>query len=384
MLKFLFPAVILIALSCSIHTKELFYSEPENYTIDTIVRTYTVDYTARLTGGSDLITYRDETWIMLNFCGAGKLTFLNLHKDSVIEIQVNNPECKKLFTAIKKEGIYVIMDDGRVLLYPHGSKIPGYLFKLTDIPEFNVSGLKPEWYKPGADQQINIPVDIVYFRINQDYDDENGTYSKYDIAYPISAKLNVKTKAIEFFGKTPRYVAHGDYGFLSDIYDLYIGDSIFYSKPINGEITLINTTTGSATEFDIPSSYQYDPVKEFHFSPLKKAVNQRDKKMAHSTYSAYYEALFYNPYDEHYYRIFHPEMPKYNADGLLNTGFDKGNVLMVFDRNLKLIEEVVLPLKYERVIKLHPLQNGVELLVPGAMTVEKSNVTFQLLRITRK
>lgn len=385
-MRYLFHACIAtVVVSCSINQKELFYAEPENYSIDTIIRNYTADHTARYTGGSDLITHGSETWLMMNFCGAGKIMFLNIQADSVIEIPFYNPDCKKAYTAIKPEGIYVITLTGSIIFYEQGTAAPKILMDLfRDVPAFRASGLTPEWYKAGSDQYIRIQDHYLYFRVNKNLDDEHGFYSKYTVGYPISARLNLKTKAVDFFGKMPKYVSHGEYGLLSDIYDLYMGDSVIYSRPVNGEVTVINTKTGKTTELNIASRFQTRPIEKFRYSPLKKPIEQRERKMGHAVYSAHYEALFYNPYDEHYYRIFQPAMEKYNAEGLLNSGFDKQNVLMVFNKNLQLTEEIILPIRSERIAKLRPVQKGIEILLSDELTVGPTTARFQLLRILGK
>jgi len=375
----------LALVSCTAADDGIAYSEPENYTVDTVVRTYTLDYTARFTSGSDLLTFRGETWVLTNVCGAGKLVFMNLVKDSVIELKLENPDCLKVHTAMKAEGIYVILSDGDVLLYPTGSAIPQRQLNLfTDVKGFRESGMTPEWFKPGSDQHTNSASDELFFRVNQRYEDSSGIYSRYTVGFPVTAKLNLRTREVSFFGSMPHYVTNGSYGHLSHLYDLYSGDSIFYSTPINGTVIILNTRTGKVAELNRPSSYQQRPIEEFRYLPGKDPAMQRDRKTDHGTYSAQYEPLFYNPYDGHYYRIFHPELLKYAENGLLHTEFDKQNILMIFDHNLALTEEIVLPFKAKRTSRLRPVKNGVELILPDLHTIDRSHITYQLLRISRK
>ena len=388
MLKIALSLITLgILAACSVSNKELSYTAPENYFIDTISRTWNYDMTARYTGGGDLLAYRNDIWSLTNLCGANMLVFTNIAKDSVIELMLMNPDCGKVHPYMNEEGIYVILQDGRVLLYPHGSKYPSLKYNLlTDIPAFKESGLAPEWYKAGSDEKIRTENDWMYFRVNQNYDDSLGKYSNYMVGFPTTAKLNLKTKEVQFFGSMPKYVADGNYGHLSMLYDLYVGDSVIYSTPIHGNITVINTQSGKASTVKSSSDYQRGRVEKFEYKKDIPLTEQRGSKAEHSTYSAMYEPLFYNPYNDHYYRVFHPAMEKHSEDGLLNTEFNKFNILMIYNKDLKLIDEVVLPVRSGRTTKLWPVQNGVEFVISNSdlHTITNKSVTFKLLRITEK
>jgi hypothetical protein len=379
------PIVALAIFSCKVSHNEALSTEADNYIFDTIVRRYKVDFNTQLVSGQDLVYIGDNAWLQYSFCKRGQLVFCNTDSDSTMILNLLNPDCQKIHGTINPGGIYVVTSHDKVLYYENGVFLPVVIMDLNkDVPEFAGSGMKAEWYKPGSDQKYRIPEDVIYFRVNQEWDSLHGKYSHYKAGYPISAKLNAKTRKLDFFGKTPKFAAYDDYGLLSNVFDLYIGDTIIYTDAISGRIKVVNTLTGEETDLIQQSRFQTAPVREFHYSKLRKHSGMREAKWEHGLLSASYEPLFFNPHDEKYYRLFHPQMNKYRADGLQNSDYDKITILMVLDRNLKLLEELVLPVNGSHFVKLFPSREGLTIPLKTGIKQEGEYAVFQYLRVRKK
>jgi hypothetical protein len=381
-INFFYIFFVLLFVRCSLEEKTSIQYDSSKYTyhFDTIYKRYNVDFTQNYTGGIDLHFLDSGTFIVYNFCGSNQLKVLRHESDSVMELSYFNPNCKKLFTSIKKDGVYVISEKGELWQYCKNNYKQELLANLMEDTVLKNSGLIIEEFKPGGDQYVRVPENILYFRLKQNYKINDGKYSNKDSCFPIFAKYNLDNKKIELFGKQPFFVTYNEYGFLSVKYDLYIGDSIITSEGCSGLIEVIDTKTHTEQIINCKSRYDIDPIKKWIFVPDMK--DAKNKKMEHYLLSGSYESLFYNPFNERYYRIFHPKMDKLDKDGLYNTDSDKECVLMIFDKSLKLIDEVLLPIKTIQVLKLIPSKNGVDIYLPELFKTENNQKIFSFLHIT--
>jgi hypothetical protein len=384
-MKFLCFILLLAASgSCKFGGSRILTADRKDYIFDTVTRTYEADFSSVWASGHDVISFTGHTWIPYNFCNTGRLVFADLESDSLVDVQLLNPGCDPVTATIGPQGIHVITSSADVLFYKPGDFLPTVLFNLNAVPEYARSGMMPEWHKPGSDQHFDVPENVLYFRVNQNYDSTDGRYSKYLTGYPVSAKLDLHTREIKFFGKTPKSTSYGQYGLLSSIFDLYKNDTIVYTNAIDGDITVINTLTGKTSVLNRPSSHQDHPVKKLNTSGISDLGLKRQAKWDHGLLSASYEPLFYSPYDRHYYRIFHPEMQKLNAEGLYNTEEDKRAVLIVFDEAFRIVDEIVLPLRGSNFVKLFPLSEGLAIILKEGITQEGKYVRLRLFRIRKK
>jgi len=363
-------------------TKEI-YSSRFEYSYDTIYRSYNGDFSQNYTGGIDLHWVDSITYVVYNYCGSNQLKVLDFQTDSILELPLFNPGCKQVYSEIYGNDLYLLTPDGKVWLYCDRTTHTELVCDLSINTSFKNTGLVLSDYKPGGDQHINVPNSVLYFNLRQDYELTTGKYSKWKSGYPTFAKLNLTDNTVQVFGKEPTYISNGQYGLISTQFSLYFGNSIIVSNQCNGEITIINTienVTKTTTE-----KSRFDTVAIKKFRRWMYRSNRTSEKFKHGMLAPCYESLFYNPYTKRYYRIFHPEMPEYNSEGLLNTEFDKKCVLMVFDENLKLIDEVLLPLKRQQTLKLFPLKDGVAIYLPELFKVEgTTGMTFSYLGIHHK
>jgi hypothetical protein len=269
-----------------------------------------------------------------------------------------------IYSELKAKDLVILTMDGKVWRYCNGTTEVEEICDVFADSGFKKSGLIPWESKRGGDQHIRVPENVIYFNLRQDYDDSTGKYSKKDSGFPNFARLNLEDGSVQLFGKLPAYSPYQDYGLHSSQFSLWIGDSIITSNACNGEIKIINTQSNKTKTMRIKSRYDTIPIEKFNYKG--DFSDKKNAKFKHGLLAPNYESLFYNPYNGNYYRIFHPKMEEFNAEGLNNTEYDKEAVLMVFDKNLKLLDEVLLPVKRSQILKLFPIKDGVAITLPDS------------------
>jgi hypothetical protein len=364
-----------------------------NFHFDTIYHNYSVDLTKQITGGTDLHVSDTSLILTYNYCGNNQIICLNPLKDdySILNLETG---CLKVFTKQTKSGFYALKRDGNLFFYnkisedkiPNAmrldfSGIPGKI--VTNIKSDSVLwklGLDIEQYKPGSGMLYNISDSIFYFRVMKSFDTDKGFYSKRNSDFPIFCRYNTTTGEKHFFGHQPLSVERSWYGLCSEVYDLYIGDSIIVSEGSNSKIKIINTLNNKTTTVEIKSKYDTKPIRKFVLP--KDLENAKTLKLQHFIQSPLYEPIYYNPLTKYYYRVFHPAMEKYNSNGLLNTSYDKTCVLMILDKDFKLVDEVIMPLKATLTFQIRPIKSGIEVCLPDLNEQTTKNSKFAFLKIT--
>jgi hypothetical protein len=369
------------------------YEGKLNFRFDTIYHNYAIDLTKQITGGTDLHVSDTSLILTYNYCGNDQIICLNPLGDDYSVLNLESG-CLKVFTKQTRTGYYVLKRDGELLAYDQSgeSKIPSAMKLnasgiqgkvLTNLKSDSLLwklGLDIEQYKPGSGMLYNVSDSIFYFRVMKSFDTDKGFYSKENSGFPIFCRYNLVSGEKRFFGNKPLPVERSWYGLCSEIYDLYIGDSIIVSEGANAQIKIINTLQNKTKTIEVKSRYDTNPIKEFVLP--KNRENAKTLKRQHFLESPFYEAIYYNPYTKYYYRIFHPSIDKYNSNGLLNTSYDKPCVLMVFDQNFKLIDEVVIPLKAALTFQIRPIKSGIEVCLPDLNDQTTRNSKFAFLKIT--
>lgn len=355
------------------------YASNYRYEYDTISRIFNTDFTKGYTGGIDVICQDSNTYVAYNFCKTNEIKILDYANNTFVSLPQYNPKCDQIYTAIKNNDVYVTTRDNKVYLYCDKNREKELVVDLMQIDKFKQSGLVVEWNKRGGDQHVNVSDKVIFFRLHQNFDDTLGLYSKMDSEYPAFAKLELQTKEIDFYGKLPHFMEYSEYGFISNYYDLYNGDDIITSTSINGKIEIIHTLTKTVVNKNVTSRFDNVPIKKIKYPKDKVDVN--NVKMRHYLITAYYEPLFYNPYTHYYYRIFHPTMNEFNDKGLLNTEQDKKCVLMIMNENFELIDEVLLPVQRSMILKLYPVENGVQIFLPEISELNEHRSEFKFLKI---
>jgi hypothetical protein len=371
---FLFNLIII--LFCSVNcvrnnTKQI---NNKNQSFDTISNIYDIDFNVKLNGGDDLIFFDSAFYQFFDFCGDSTLKIVNLKNNELIVLNYHDPSCGQVYASIKSDGIYLVSEDNKIYKYRNGEKKAEKLFDLMELDVFKNSGLTAYWYKGWGTQHVNIPDSILYFRIEKDLDNERGKYSLLDSMYPIFAKVNHKTNEINFFGYSPNIGP----GLMHRSFQIYMENSIFVSYAYNDKIELINTLNNQTKVFSVKSSFDTVPIKTFEYN---EATYTLQKNTKHALETANYGPLYFNPYNNNFYRIFHPYLPERDGNGELNTDIDKSCVLMIMDSNFKLKEEVILPVKWAKLMTLFPNNNAVDFyMAPNHLIPKGDKTEFNYLR----
>jgi hypothetical protein len=377
---FLFPFLLLLAAAACAPGRTTIQN-PVNkftYTYDTIYRTYRGDFTQQSVGGIDLHWKDSTTYVVYNFCGANQLKIIDFQSDSVLELPLYNPGFQEIHSELKAKDLVVLTLDGKVWRYCNGTTEVEEICNVFADSGFKKSGLKPWESKPGGDQHIRVPENTLYCNLMLDFDNHKGRYSKKAWGFPIFAKIDLENGTVRLFGSAARQSMSDTYGLHDNQYSLFIGDSIIISDAWNGTIHVINTLDNSTKTIPAKSIFDTVPIQKLIY---KGASDKKSIKFKHGLLSPYYESLFYNPYNGNYYRIFHPKMEEFNAQGLNNTEYDKEAVLMVFDKDLKLLDEVLLPVKTYRVLKLFPIKDGVAIALPDSFRYNGYKGTESFTRV---
>jgi hypothetical protein len=383
--KILLPAIIVVSFfftNCSITKEKDVELSPFLYSIDTINRQYDIGMTGSVAGGPDLHLTDSSQCRIYNCCSLNKLILIDHFSLGFGSFYQLNPNCEKQFTKKTENGIYLMNRAGDLYFYENNKTLPKIISNLNKDSILFKLGLDLEQFRPGSRMYVNVADSIMYIRLMKSFQATKGKYSRKDSGYPIFCKYNIVTEKKQFFGSQPKHIEHFYYGLHSVLYDLYIGDSIYTSECINGNITVINTLDNSVKT--ITSKSKFDTVEIKPFIIRKNMKDPKSLKMKHALLSPYYEALHYNPYNGYYYRIFHPALSEMNENGLFNTSYDKQCVLMIFDENLKLVDEKMLPIKTDRCFSLFPIENGIEMYIPDAFEFSESSSKYSFLKITHQ
>jgi len=392
-LFYLSITIVIIIQGCASNKEIASHEGKLDFHYDTIYHNYSVDLTKQITGGTDLHVSDTSLILTYNYCGNNQLVCLNPLKDNYTVLNLETG-CLKVFTKQIKSGYYALNRNGDLFFYntKEQEKIPNSMkLDFSGIQGEIIANLKSdsllwrlgldiEQYKPGSGMLYNISDSILYFRVMKSFDTDKGFYSQKNSDFPVFCRYNISTNEKRFFGSKPLSVERSWYGLCSEIYDLYVGDSIIVSEGANAKIKIINTRNNKTKTVEVKSKYDTKPIKEFVLP--RNLENAKTSKLQHFLQSPLYEAVYYNPYTKSYYRIFHPALDKYNSNGLLNTSYDKNCVLMVLDKNFKLIDEVIIPLKAAQAFQIRPIKSGVEVCLPDLNEQTSKKTKYAFLKIT--
>lgn len=84
------------------------------------------------------------------------------------------------------------------------------------------------------------------------------------------------------------------------------------------------------------SKFQTEMIPYFS----KTVKFSKDKEMAYLKTIASYGQILHDPFRNFYYRFFKQSQPVKNIDGLYNTEFDKHEILMIYDKDFKVLKEI--------------------------------------------
>jgi len=155
----------------------------------------------------------------------------------------------------------------------------------------------------------------------------------------ISSQFNLKTKQITPLPITyPILYQEAYYGFNNHVFSTYTDSLNVYTFPMTPNIYVYNRYTESYKILGGKSKYQQQlPLA---LSPRQK--NNDKAKMEHRSRAPFYYKVHYNPFQNYYYRFFSPILPEKNEDGLFTRNGDRKHILMIFDEQFRLVDEIEL------------------------------------------
>ena len=167
-------------------------------------------------------------------------------------------------------------------------------------------------------------------------------YEKKYFQQNIETSLNLSTKQ---FRETPfsysQKYKEGYYGFATLIYRT-INDSLsVFSFEADANIYLYNRNNGNIEVKGGKSKYDTS-IKSLSLD----YKNDSNKKISHLTLSPLYFEMYWDPYKKLYYRFFLKEQLERDSKGSYSIWADKPLVLMIFDENFRIVDELDLGTDY--------------------------------------
>ena len=356
---------LFLFVSCSLkNNNEFIFTSKNKYYVDTIFKTIKTKFNEGYIGGIDLFNNDTINKIVYNFCKTNRVKIIDIESNKVDEIINYNPSCEFIYTDVK-DSFYYTLTNNILCKTSKFNNSNAIFYNLRNYEGYRKTGLCPGAIKPGGDQHVNVPKNIFYFRTSIDYENESGIYSNRVYNYPIFCKLNLDDFTFKYFGKDHMT----NFGYLDNTFDLYKGDSILISYSQNATIEIINTISGKVSKKNIKSIFDNCKIKKWNGRKIRDDI--KNEKFKHALLNPSYESLFYNPYNKKYYRVFHPKLDEFDQDGLQNSESNKRSILMIFDENLKLIDEFILPYNTLQILKIYPTKKGVEILLPNLINSNK-------------
>lgn len=158
----------------------------------------------------------------------------------------------------------------------------------------------------------------------------------------LMGRLDQETGEVAFTGiYRPDFLYKIDYGLLrNNIYHHVTDTCIYYSFEPVAEVWRYRFDTDTIWRHRVVSRYQDYETKPL---PFERSPETQQLLLKHMLHSPYYTDLIYDPFRECFYRFHHLALPKLMKDGLPPTRRHKRVSLMVLDRNLDILGEVMLP-----------------------------------------
>lgn len=173
-------------------------------------------------------------------------------------------------------------------------------------------------------------------------------YEKKYFQQNIETSLNLSTmKFQETQFIYPQKFQETYFGFATFVYRTLKDSARIFTFAADANIYILDRETGTVEIKGGKSKYD-TTIKALSLDDK----NNSNKKMNHLILSPLYCELLWDPYRKLYYRIFLKEQPEKKADGSYSIWADKPRVLMVFDENFNLIEELELSPDYSHSLAL--------------------------------
>lgn len=300
-------------------------------------------------------TFTGSDYLLMNYC----------YEDSLKILGINNMELKSFKrnlntnTCMNKSS-FNYHENSLISVNHTNEKI--YFSKentLIDSIDLNANGVLEDQdiyvdtYLPYCTQNINLSESVIYIRILPHR--SKVKYKTFD-EKPFLLRFNAsngKYDIIKLFNK--RIIGKGrPYGYLDFYYLINRMNNVIVSYPSDGEIDIFDLDSLKWKKLIKPSRFDTG----FVFYDKKKKEDTKDAKILHNKLSHEYHSLTYNQYTEKYYRIFSKALNRYDEKGFATNEEEREYILMVFDLDFNLIDEIELP-NINSFYALLPIENGV-------------------------
>lgn len=172
--------------------------------------------------------------------------------------------------------------------------------------------------------------------------EKKGTYSRYSHGFPSTVFFNLHTYSFhKGTVKYPDLFSKKNYGVSSGLYQIFDGDSsILYYTQVLPEVTKYNIFTQETKTIVIGSKYQTSPIPGLAY---KRSPAKKDNDWRNYILTPRYGPMIYDAGSQRWYRIFFHELEDKKPNGEYTTPKDKNLSVMIMDKNLHIIDEIMLP-----------------------------------------
>lgn len=287
---------------------------------------------------------QDSIYIGLENCTNNCLNIINIqnpsgsYTDSTVSSLCLT---KNSFCFLSRNKYYILDSKNQLSLRETNNKAAIKTIKIDTTSWAKSTGLTSS-YNLGQLNQIKIIKDsLLYFPVDINVFYENGSYSKKNYDYPITATYNIHSNKINSIGiGYPKFLSDLDFGLLFPIHQLYLQDAIIYSFECSDEIIKYDILTGTKVSYHVRSRYENEPIKPV---TIDKKIGRKESIWNHKKYSAAYGNIIFDPYRNIFCRFYEHSMASKGNNNLYNTTDDKRMSVIFFDEHFNIIDEILLP-----------------------------------------
>ena len=245
-------------------------------------------------------------------------------------------------------------------------KVPINVSKNPSMMLSNIGYCLPMMYDSMANQIL-----IGQYSLKYAFHDKKYFHQNIETTFNLSNQRFKETS----FPYSKKYL-EGYYGFAISAHRLVKDNYSIFSFQADPNIYVFDRYTGEMSVKEGKSTF-HTPIKEMSL----KYKDDSNKKMAHLTMSPIYLELFWDKYRKLYYRFFLKEQPEQNPDGTYNAWHNKKTILMVFNEDFKLLQEIEL----ENYLSYHYAFVAAQgFFIKAEKGIEKGkNIVFEVLKFEK-
>jgi len=186
------------------------------------------------------------------------------------------------------------------------------------------------------------------------------THSKKEKNYFLGS-LNLNNNKIEVFDLERPNIDEKIQQALQDNTMYVINESKIYVAFAFSKMGLLYDIKSKQTD-TINLQSKSDTIKQFVYTQKNTKIKSSHERLIKTIiYNSYYQQLTFNPFKNHYYKLFYKKLDENNSNGLKNTLSEKRIVLQLYDSKLHLINEIELPYGFSYCNLLLPSKSGIVL-----------------------